>query len=183
MRRILLATIASLLLVASPASAMMIQTPLVVESDVEHAQVGDDVLFSIHPQNRSEADRYGGRTLRAEYRYDATEDGREAGHGAVGNATLAADATGSFRWTVPAEANATNVWITLFDGEDVVGTAHLPVGDAPPIMFALGGGPADSGPVDEPAAQSSGARTVPFAGIGLLVAAAVGVALLVRRHG
>lgn len=146
MRAFVFVALLACLSILPVASAVLVEMPLNVTPDRDHAEVGDEVEFTATLANSSWREDLAGRTFRVEATYDGGEDGATPAPIAVGNVTLDADASGTFRWTIPASVDDKNVFVTILRGEDGLGSAHVPVGDAPPIMFATGGGPADSGP-------------------------------------
>lgn len=184
MRSALLLTAAFACLLVPTGAAMLVETPLVLDAAPDQPKVGDTITITITPKNDSVAQQYGGKTYPIAYTYDGAE-GDPSGQGDAGNVTLAADGTGSFTWTIPPEVKDTNVFLTIMDGEDGLGSVHVAVENAPPIMFAMGGGPADTGtPVDEGASDAESEKTeeraVPGAGL-FLALAAVAVGIAIRR--
>ena len=182
-----LAVLAACLLLVPLAAAVLVEMPLAVEADKPAAKVGDVVTFDVSLLNESWKERLAGRTLRVEFTHDGSTQTDESAVGVVGDVTLDADAVGTFTWTVPESVDDKNVFVTIMDGEEGVGSAHVAVGDAPPIMFATGGAPPDGGAIDEsggePVDDATNEREVPaggaaFALLGVLAAA---VAVVARR--
>lgn len=196
---------AGLVVASGPAAAVYQMTPLRLMPSSSTADVGDRLVFEVAPENESATQAWAGRAVTLRYGYDADERpaGSEDPDEPTGSSSWVQrdgpqvpldDAAGAtFEWTVPEEAADHNVFLSLVDdaGEPVA-TAHVQVGDAPPMMFAAGGGPADSGPqepVQESApgagADETGARVpapgmLAVAGVAVAAAAAL-VALRLRR--
>lgn len=173
-----LAILATLALFVPSAQALYVQTPLMLSSDVTLANVGTIVNFTIGPDT-DDAQAWADKSAQVVY----------AVPGADGNyvvvplteLTLDGGAKGTFSWTIPSEANDQNVDIRVMSGETLLAVASVAVGDAPPIMYAAGGGPADSGPLESgvDATKADSTREAPgiaMAG-GLLALALVALAL------
>lgn len=164
-------------------SAVLVQTPLAVSPSKRDPAVGAEVTFAVTLQNQSAKAQFAGRTFPVQFTHDASTEGADPVVGNVGNVTLDANAAGTFRWTVPASAQDKNVFVTVLDGNETLGTAHVAVGNAPAIMFAEGGG---AGPVANesagPTPTPSSARSVPMGGLVLVVLSVVGSALLLRSR-
>lgn len=112
----------------------------------------------------------------------------------IATLTLGASSTGTAAWTVPAEVDDHNVFVTvLSESGDTLASAHIAVGDAPPIMWAaMEGAPDDTKVVeDTPPADRDDAggesaddtgRVVPAAAPVAALAAVAALALLARRR-
>lgn len=185
MQRIAFPLLLACLLALPSAAAVIVETPLVLDADRDAAEVGDTVVVAAEPRNESAAREYASRTLRVQYTYDAAEEGGASRTGEAGTLTLDADGRGSFTWVVPQEVDDMNVFLVVLTGEEeTAGSVHVPVGDAPPIMFATGGEPpAPETPAEEPTTSVEGdARGVPFAGPALVALGVAGAALLAARR-
>lgn len=153
----------ALALLAGPASAIYLVTPLRLASSAQTAEVGDSVTFTVSPENESMAQAWAGKTVRVGYSWfpnetDATRDGDAPTSSEDPEAqperrvlrdalTLDAGANATFTWVVPEEVRDRNVDVYL-EGEDGerVGFAWLGIGQAPPQMRILAGsGPAEPG--------------------------------------
>lgn len=110
----------------------------------------------------------------------------------IATLTLSAASTGTFAWTVPVEVDDRNVFVTvLSESGKTLASAHVAVGDAPPIMMAMEGAPdehvvEDDVPAADDAARNSdddARRSVPAAAplLVLIAAGLVAVALRQRR--
>jgi hypothetical protein len=145
------------LLLAVPAQALFIQTPLRLTADKGEAEVGDTVTFTIEPEpeNASARDDWKGETVRVVWEEVAMGD--EPGHtGTVREAVgLDADANATFPWTVPARVDDMNLIVVVTDGKTRLAQFHLRVGDAEPIMFAMGGAEVPP-PAGDPPANNTG---------------------------
>ncbi|HUR69213.1 MAG TPA: hypothetical protein VM370_08200 [Candidatus Thermoplasmatota archaeon] len=179
------------LLVFPLGSASMVETPLAVEPDPQAAEVGDVVTFHVTLLNASWKDRLAGHTYRVDFTHDGETEGADVTIGRIGNVSLDEKAEGTFEWTIPAEVDDQNVFVTIMDGDEGIGSAHIAVGDAPPIMFAAGGGPStvDDVPPAEGGTDASGeereptpAKDVPGLGAGLLGLATLAAVLLASRR-
>lgn len=186
---------AGFLLVAGPSTALYIVTPLVLESDAGHAEVGDTVHDTVRAQNETEAAAWAGKTVRVVAVW--TENQTETPDGGVSDGdersldvatlTLGEDAGATFEWVVPQEVDDENVNLRILsdEAEEPLAFADLAVGDAEPIMRIAASGPND-GPV-EPAPEETGGdepaqdHETPGAPVALVALAAAGVALLLRR--
>ena len=174
----------ALLLLAPGAQAVFIETPLRLTPADAEAQPGDGLAFDVAPTNDSSGAAYAGKTLRVRFTTDA-QSPEQATEGDAGTVTLDDKATGAFTWVVPAEVDDLNVILSLMDGEEVVGTAHVRVGDAEPVMYAQGegleGGEALAGePEPTPATQKDAPG---FTALAILGGAAVAILLLSARQG
>lgn len=184
MHRIAVAvTLACLLAAAPQAAAMVVETPLVLEADNLQPRVGDVVTIDVTPKNDSVRATYATGTYTAAYNYDTEEEGATR-IVPIGNVTLDGDAKGTFTWTVPADVKDKNVFVTLTDGDETLGTLHLAVENAPPIMFATGGaGEPEPTPLPEDDGErenvESNGRDVPL-GLALTALAVAGVAAVAR---
>ena len=188
--------LAILLLAAAPgAQAVFIETPLRFSPVDADAEVGDELRFDVAPANDSAAAQYAGRTLQVRYATDA-ESPEQSTRGEAGTVALDGKATGVVTWTVPADVDDKNVLLQVVDGEEVLATAHVRVGDAEPVMYATGGPAGGGGEVvegGEPLAsepgpgnedESGGANESPgFTALAILGGACVAVLLLGRRRG
>lgn len=165
---------------APTAQALFIETPLHLTLAPQQAEPGMDVDLDAAPANGSTRDAYAGKTVKARY---AIEGQESTVYHEIGDLVLDGDAKGRLRWKVSADVDDQNVLLQLVDGEEVVGIAHLAVGDAPPMMYAMGGGPADSEVVEE-TPRTEGQKDTPMPGL-LALAVAVGLAAVValRRRG
>lgn len=201
------ALLASLLAMAGPADAIYIVTPLTLSPTDVEADVGDALQFDVAPHPDAEGASYAGRTLTVRYGYDpheaaANEEPPSDPDGTVSSddappedASILRDAQtitlddaskASFTWTVPAEVDDKNVWITLVDEQnESVANANVNVGDAPPRMYALmEGSQGDGAPVqtDAEAVQDDATNDVPAPGVLALAVGAGLVALALRRR-
>lgn len=187
--------VAGFLLVAGPATALYIVTPLVLEGDTEKADVGDVVHYTIRAQNDTEAAAWGDKPVRivAAWMENQTEnpdgsvsDGDEVILD-VTTLSLDTDAGASFDWTVPAAADDKNVNLRILsdDAEEPLAFADLAVGDAEPIMKIAASGPNGEEPVETPLEQENEATppTNETPGLPLVLGALAiaGVAVLARR--
>lgn len=207
---ILALLIGGMLAISGPATAIYIVTPLTLTPSTEHAEVGDEIDFTIAPQNDTEAAAWAGRTVRVEYSWD-TAEGEGAGSPEeptsdetyqtrllLESLTLDDAARGAFTWTVPDEVADHNVDIRLVDdaGEGVAFT-YVAIGDAPPQMRILAGSgmaeggeePADDTTTPTPAEQEQNApendasgNAVPAAGAIAALGALGIVALALARR-
>lgn len=188
--------LATLLLAAAPgAQAVFIETPLHFSPGSADAEVGQELRFDVAPANDSAAAQYAGRTLQVRYATDA-ESPEQSARGEAGTVALDDKAAGVVTWTVPADVDDRNVLLQIVDGEEVLATAHVRVGDAEPVMYATGGPSAGGGEVveggeplaSEPAPgnedESGGAKESPgFTALVLAGGAAIAVlALGLRRR-
>lgn len=188
--------LAMLLLAAAPgAQAVFIETPLRLSPTDAEAEVGSEMRFDVAPANDSAAAQYAGRTLQVRYATDA-ESPEQSTRGEAGTVALDDKATGVVTWTVPADVDDKNVLLQVVDGEEVLATAHVRVGDAEPVMYATGGPANGGGQVvegGEPLAsepppgnkdESASPNESPgFTALAILGAAAVAVLVLGRRRG
>lgn len=189
----------ALVAVAGPASALYLATPLLLETESPQVNVGDTVDFTIRPspENETAVDDWAGKTVRVTLSWDEAE-GRPAEEPTsseedttrtrtIENVTLAADATGAFSWTVPAEVDDKNVFIQLVGGdEETLAVIDLAVGDAEPINKIAASGPGE--PVETPmetgeeqSAEDADDRDVPAAPLVALLVAVGAIALARRR--
>lgn len=191
------AALIALVLAVPFGSAMYIETPFTIAFDQPQAQVGDERVLDIRAANDSTKAAYAGRTLRLVYTFVPAE-GDSAVSREVGEIALDDKATGTLRWTVPAEVDDANVDFALMDGEEPVGYGHLPVGDAPPTLMVAQRRAAESSPAEDapqPATTADGAATdtshsppveneekpVPFVGVALVALGLVAAVLAFRR--
>lgn len=192
MRLLALLIVAATLLTVPTTNAIYIETPLRVTADPAQAQAGDDVGFGVAPANDSAKERFAGKTLRAAYSYDSSENADDATlQSPLPDVTLGDAATASFRWTIPAELDDRNVFVSLYDGEELVGTVHIAVGDAPPMLMATGGPANDDGAIepdtrettqDDATPQANDKQAVPgLLTFGALVAIGLAAYALRRR--
>lgn len=179
----------ALLLLVPGAQAVFIETPLRLAPAEVEAEAGDDLSFDVAPANESTAAAYAGKTLRVRFTSDAeTEDQMRTGD--AGTVTLDDAATGQFSWVVPQELDDKNVVLSLMDGEEVVATAHVRVGDAEPVMYATGGGLQGGEAVEAQPDADAGAEPTPqtsndapgFTALAIVAGAAVAVLLLSFRR-
>lgn len=165
------------------AQAIYIQTPLQLSSDAPQTNVGVTVNFTIGPDT-DDAQAWAGKSVRVEYAFPG--EGEDYIVRPITDLTLDADVKGAFSWTIPSEVDNKNVDVRVMSGEDLLAVTNVGVGESAPIMYATGGGPADSGqPLtneegqettnDEPARNAPG-----IALVGGLLAVAF-VALAMRR--
>lgn len=187
--------VAGFLLVAGPATAIYIVTPLILEGDTEKADVGDVVHYTVRAQNDTEAAAWGGKTVQVIAVW--TENQTENPDGSVSDgdetridvATLAldGDAAASFDWTVPEAADDKNVNLRIVsdEAEEPLAFADLAVGDAEPIMKIAASGPSGEEPVETPLEQEDDAAppTNDTPGLPLVLGAlaVAGAAVLARR--
>lgn len=180
--------VACLLLVSSNASALLVETPLLLAADRENPSVGDLVTFTVEPRNESVAREHSARSYVVEYRYDPVDEEGPSHVGIIGNVTLDAAARGSFSWTIPADVKDKNVFVAIVDGGADVGLMHVAIENAPAVMFAQNGAPEGGGPEPDAAdgapegTGESGESRVPFAGAALIAVAVLAAALLARRR-
>lgn len=136
------------LLLAPAASALYVVTPLRAFADTNVAKVGDTLTVTIEPENETTAAEWAGKLVHAYYAYDRNENAEQPSESPdsyvrepIGNGfTLDGKAAASFTWTVPADANDHNVAIRIESPEgELLAVADVAVGDAPPMMRALGG--------------------------------------------
>ncbi|MGQ0534714.1 MAG: hypothetical protein ACT4PT_01430 [Methanobacteriota archaeon] len=175
-----LVAISSLVLLASIASAVVVETPLRLHASPSDPEAGERVLFRIEPENESVREEWAGATLRVEYSF--VENESEAASGVIRDAlSLDEAARASFDWTAPAEADDRNVFVTAHRGDELAASTHIGVGDAPPVILAAGGD--DDNETDEtPRGEGApGDETPGPALVGLLVSGLV-AALLARRR-
>lgn len=186
---------AGLLAASGPASAMYVMTPLRLGFSDTEVQAGDEVTLVLDPEPEDEnATKYAGQTVRVRYSWDShegeeglgapPEDGTVAGD--VGTLALDAKVHGSITWTLPAEADGHNVFFQVLGADDkLLAAGHVPVGDAPPVMAAMGGGPGgaplEAAPEDESTGGEDEKNAVPAPGL-LALAAGVGALALLRRR-
>lgn len=159
--RLLLASLVVGALVAAPAaSALYVVTPLKIRISDNAPEVGDAVTLTLlrdpeYKENTSLA----GRTVTVRYSYDPNEGEENSTPPAegeatsvtrdIGTVTLDAKEGGTLAWTIPAELDRHNAFLTAVDenGEDVgVGYSPVAVGDAPPMMMIMAGGGGGSEP-------------------------------------
>lgn len=200
-----LVALVALVALAGNASALYIQTPLLLDVDQE-ADVGDVLVVTVRPENETAAAKYAGATVRVLFTYDANESGQGAAspeepvdasdfreHTILDTLVLDDQAQATFGWTVPAEVDGHNVDLVIEQGAERLAFAYLAVGDAPPMMRILAGsGPAPDGigpdteqdpePADDGEdADQEDAQDTP--GFGLLAAlAALGAVVVLRRR-
>lgn len=196
-----LALLASLVLVAAPATAMYVVTPLRANASTNAAEVGDTIEVRVEAENETTAGEWAGELVLAFYAYDTSEnadDPEEASSSGsyvkeVINDSLALDeeAHASFSWTVPQEADDHNVAIRIesADGE-LLALVDIAVGDAPAVMRALAGsegGVEEVVPENETGEATEGddpdaSTQVPGAGVALGLGALSVSALAWRRR-
>ena len=170
------------LVLAPTGRAVFIETPLRLTPSSVEADVGDALQFDVAPANDSAAAQYAGRTLTLHYAYDAETEGQQAG-GDAGTVTLDDQGAGRFTWTVPADVDDKNVFLSLMDGDEGVGSAHVRVGDAPPTMFAAGGMENGGGEVVEETPTPETQKDSPgFTALAILGGACVAVLVLTLRR-
>ena len=213
--------VASLMVAGGPATAIYVITPLTMTASANEAQVGDELTFDLAPNPDHEGPSYAGASVRVQYGWDrmegqhepsenpnetvSSDDETENTHEVrdLTTVTLDGESRGSFTWTIPEEVDDRNVFVTILSEKDeTLASAHVRVGDAEPMMFALRSGsgaePAMEGaPEGTPPAtteggaedattttdeaRDEGGNDVP--GVGLLAAAAaVGLAALALRR-
>lgn len=172
---------------ATPASALYIQTPLIL-SGPEHADVGDDVSFEIRPDNASAEKRFAGKTVRIVYLFDPNESNDPDApvssdslqERLLAELVLDGKASATFRWSVPEEVRDLNVDIAAESGDERVAFTYLAIGDAPPQMRILAG----SGPAGEVDQENVEREQVSEDAPGLSALAAlatIGAVLALRR--
>lgn len=158
-----LAALTCLLLTAAPASAIFIVTPLTLTPSQNEAEVGDEIVFDLGPNEEYDGETdHAGKPVRVQWGYDTSEPSENGTtdeptseednpyvYRDLANLTLDAQSRASFRWTVPEEVDDENVFVTVLsaDGETLA-SAHIAVGDAEPIMMVMSG-PAGGEPVEE----------------------------------
>ncbi|MCA1813316.1 MAG: hypothetical protein LC624_05120 [Halobacteriales archaeon] len=196
-----LLSLAALALVASPAQAMLIQTPLQMHADQANPAVGDSVQFTIDASNDSVAKAYAERTVRITWSGEGDEAHPEADGVVAAAVKLDTKAHAVVPWRVPGEAADRNLFVNAMDGNESLAVMHLRVGDAPPIAYAMGrtnGGaeePMDNGTSTTNGTGTSGGEGSVSAGapgtapartpgpeLGLVAAGIAGVALLTGRR-
>lgn len=177
---------------ALPAAAIYIETPLTVTAPGgNQVQVGQQVPLVVDAYNETSREAWAGKTVRVEWRL--FEDEVTAPPRGVILEALALDAKAhaEFTFTVPQEADDQNINVQLFGNGEHIGNGHLAVGDAGPVIMALGEGPANSGVSEEGPPKDDGAggtgnvnsaRPTPGPGAVVAVAAVAGLALLVARR-
>lgn len=206
-----LLTLATAILVAGPAQAIYIVTPLRLDPSSAEGEVGDAIAFRVTPSEDWNGTSYHGRTVLFHWSYDPQEGQREPSSdpdGTVGsddgNATdpepthversgpsvvLDGGSRATFTWAIPDEVADRNVFITLRDDAgEILANAHVRVGDAAPMAFIMAeGAPAGAEPIDPPVqddvTDTRATNEAPGAGALLVGAAlAVGALLALRRR-
>lgn len=200
-----------LLLVLAPTAQAYLQiTPLRIHQPERQYEVGDEVDFTIEPENDTMAEEWKGRTLTLCYSFNAAErpadEEQPTDDGAVSSddyvqrcldarITLDDGARAAYQWTLPDEVQDHNVDVWLqADDEERIAFTYFAVGNAPPQMRAMSGngaglpepGPVESEPTPDTTQQEGpeGAdeNTVPAIGILLLAAGVMAVALALPRR-
>lgn len=174
-RALMLIALAALLAAAPPASAVFIETPLRILADPQHPNVGDKVTFEVSPWNESTRKAWAGRTVGFEVA------DHEGGHRErLFDVTLDDKAAASFSWTIPSSRDKENLIVSLVASKERLAFAHVPVGEAEPIAFTMGGGGSeqvlDDATPSPPPAPTPGP---PFVAVAL---AAFAAALAMRRQ-
>lgn len=206
------ALLAGLALLAPPASALYLATPLVLHPSASEANVGDTVTFRIEPINESAQRAWAGKSVQLVYAWDANQP-------SPGNATssdappaeekpmrksagspilLDANATATATWTIPAEVDDKNVFMVLESPEgEQLAQADLAIGDAEPMARIAASGPGSPEPVRNDAEESgelpsgtpaptttggADARDTPLAPIAALAALAIAGLALATRR-
>lgn len=165
--QLLLASLLVGALVAAPAaSAMYIVTPLKIRASDDAPEAGDTITLTLLPDPEHDdpnATSLAGKTVLVKANYDPKEgeEGSEPGSAQpvfldLGSVTLDAEQSGTLTWTIPAELDRHNVFLTAVDeeGNDVgIGYGPLPVGEAPPMMTIMQGSPSEGSPEGTPLAN------------------------------
>lgn len=192
---------AAFLAMAAPTQAIFIETPLSLHTDDGQADVGDDVDFTIGPNqnNESAAAGWAGKRVKVGYSYDKNEGGAapdpdapvsDEGYteGTITEIELDEQARGAFTWRIPAEVDHKNVHVFLEDeaGERLA-FSYLTIGDAQPQMHAMSG-PGEDQEAEPPGGETSeddaAAEASGLVGLALLLAlglAALGAIAFRRR--
>lgn len=148
--------------VSAPAQALYISTPLHVTPSSAEADVGDDIDFTITPNDDHEGPSYAGQIVTIRYAYDPEEgqhepsenpdepvssDDEAPGDGDLQDRsvtrdavqiTLDADSRAAFTWTVPEEVADRNVFLyVVSENGETLASAHVRVGDAEQMAFIM----------------------------------------------
>lgn len=187
---------AGLLASSGTASAMYVITPLRIEASHAEAEPGDIIDLTLERDPEHEGRSLAGETVLVRFGYDRNEPRENETHSGesdwvyvdIGRVTLNDKSAGALSWTIPAEVDDHNAFLTVLDDAgQTLGSTHVRVGDATPMMFALRAG-TDKGAVQEetPApdveADTQATSDVPAPGLVLGVVALAAVALLVSRR-
>jgi hypothetical protein len=133
------------LLAVAPAQALFIATPLTLQPDKSHAQVGEKVTFTVDAYNETSQAAWKGKTVQARW-HDASQESPGSGT-PIRDVALDAKAHATFEWTVPEAARDKNVFVVLHSGEERLGQVHVRIGNAEEMAFITGG--PSGGPVQE----------------------------------
>lgn len=183
-----------LLAASGVASAMYVITPLRIEASHAEAEPGDIIDLTLRPEQDYEGESLAGKSVLVRFGYDRNEPVEGQEHTGesdfvyvdIGRVTLNDNSAGALSWTVPAEVDDRNAFITVLDeAGETVGSTHVRVGDASPIMFALASGTKgepvqEGGP--EVQADTQAESDVPAPGLVAGVGALAAVALVLSRR-
>ncbi len=197
-------------LLAASATAAKMEAPLALETDTDHAEVGDVILLTISTARDETQPQWAGQGVHLAFEYDMNEDrfttnpeGQTAWtrESIVTDIGLNDDATATYAWTVPQNLQDRNVMLLVVSATDEVLTYRLlPVGNPEPIMLAssTSSGPNEPVPNQETAEENEQVyetqtdipnpkaptkNAVPMIGALGLVGAVVAVAAMhARRH-
>lgn len=176
------AMLTALVVLASPASAIFIETPLRLAADQNEVESGDTIRFHVEPATNESREQFADKPVIVRWSpYDengTAQDPRLLRDDLI----LDADARLAFEWLVPAEADDRNVFITIERSEEVLAQTMIVVGDAEPLLMAMSGEAPDPRPMERNNAVGDETAKAPGAGILLALGAVAVVVLAARRN-
>jgi len=171
------ALVTVLVALAVPTSAMLVETPLRLAADDKEPDNRQNIKFQVGATNDTTRDQLAGKDVIVRWAvYDENGSAQEQTI-LRDDLVLDGEARLDFTWTLPAEADDRNLFVTIERGEELLAQVHLAVGDAEPMLMLMSEmGPEDAEPSDGiEEEEHSEPANVPGLGI---IAAVLGLALV-----
>jgi hypothetical protein len=172
------------LALATPASAIFVETPLRLSADDSEPANHQTVTFHAEAANDTARAEFAGKDVIV--RWAVYDENASAQDDRLLRDDLVLDdqAALNFTWTLPAEADDRNVRVTIERDGELLGQVHLRVGDAEPMMMVMSDMAPESPAMSDRLEDTHESEPANVPGIGLVatLAGLIVVGVVARRR-
>lgn len=176
------AFLTALVVLAMPASAIFLETPLHLAADKTDVETGDTVKFHVEPGSNESRELFADKPVLV--RWSLYDENGTAQDPRLLRDDLVLDGQSqvTLEWIIPEEADDRNVFVMIERNEEILAQTMLVVGDAEPLLMAMSGEAPEPRPMDRNEDLDKETAKAPGAGILLALGALAAVVLIARRQ-